>query len=287
MSKRVLRGSVVLLFVLGVPDPGRAADHGDSPLLNEVGRNDAKITDLYAFTVGSNLVVALGMNPAVPVGVSSYLFPDDLEVRILIANDSPVAFGSAEDLLVFGGTLLAPGSIDDDVSFMLKFTGGVPRLETRGFREHPSAIRLFAGLRDDPFIRGPRIGRNVAAIVLEFPLSAVKSDGDTLLLWATTKVPDVNGPIAEHGGRALRSMFPENDVLNTSRPRDHFRLFGLVPDVVIFRTSQPARYPNGRALEDDVVDLVGDQRVLGNDSPFPSTNDKPFLTQFPYLAEPH
>ena len=58
-------------------------------------------------------------------------------------------------------------------------------------------------------------------------------------------------------------------------------------DVMIFRTSQPTKYPNGRALEDDVVDLVGDLRVLSSDSPFPGTNDKPFLPHFPYLAEPH
>jgi hypothetical protein len=56
---------------------------------------------------------------------------------------------------------------------------------------------------------------------------------------------------------------------------------------MIYNTALPAVYPNGRALTDDVVDAVGDVRVLDNDSPFPSANDVPFLSAFPYLAPPH
>jgi hypothetical protein len=62
---------------------------------------------------------------------------------------------------------------------------------------------------------------------------------------------------------------------------------GLLPDVMIYDLSKPAAFPNGRALTDDVVDLVGDPRLLANDSPFPSENDLPFLATFPYLAAPH
>ena len=35
-------------------------------------------------------------------------------------------------------------------------------------------LDLFTGLRDDPFIRRPREGRNVAAVVIELPLEAVR-----------------------------------------------------------------------------------------------------------------
>jgi hypothetical protein len=55
---------------------------------------------------------------------------------------------------------------------------------------------------------------------------------------------------------------------------------------VIYDTALAASFPNGRELTDDVVDLVGDPRVLSNDDPFPSTNDVPFLGAFPYLAPP-
>ncbi len=53
-----------------------------------------------------------------------------------------------------------------------------------------------------------------------------------------------------------------------------------------------AGYPNGRRLEDDIVDiqvrliagfLVGNKQPVGDGV---VANDKPFLTEFPYLAEP-
>jgi hypothetical protein len=80
---------------------------------------------------------------------------------------------------------------------------------------------------------------------------------------------------------------PEMLDLNKMPPREHRGTMGVAPDVLIFDTTRPAAFPNGRDLVDDVVDLVGDARLLANDSPHPSTNDVPFLLGFPYLAPPH
>jgi hypothetical protein len=79
------------------------------------------------------------------------------------------------------------------------------------------------------------------------------------------------------------------NVRNETSPHKYSRKLGIRPDVVIFDTSRPAGFPNGRLLTDDVVDIVATfgQNLLGTDSPFPSTNDVPFLTTFPYLAPPH
>jgi predicted Rdx family selenoprotein len=85
---------------------------------------------------------------------------------------------------------------------------------------------------------------------------------------------------------ALRSMFGENMPMNEMHPRFHLKKMGKAPDVIIYNTDEAAGFPNGRLLTDDVVDLVGDMRVLGNDDPFPATNDVPFLADFPYLAPP-
>jgi len=70
-------------------------------------------------------------------------------------------------------------------------------------------------------------------------------------------------------------------------------LTGFRPDVMIYDTSKPAVYPNGRALADDVVlsacVLGGECRVFNAEMrPMtPRSNDLPFLSAFPYLAPPH
>lgn len=100
-------------------------------------------------------------------------------------------------------------------------------------------------------------------------------------------MPSALGPVGDLGGRSLRSQLTENLALNDFSPAEHFTVLGVRPDVVIFDTTRPAGFPNGRALDDDVVDLVGDARILATDAPFPSANDRSFLAVFPYLAEPH
>jgi hypothetical protein len=268
----------------------QASDHSDVPLSpTGMPRQDANLTDLHAFVVGPNLVLALSMNPAIPPSATSYVFPTDVTFEINLDVDSPVS--PADPTGLDGGTVLDPGRIGEDVTFRIRFRAdGSARIQkvVRGVeRSDPEIVSFFAGLRDDPFIRGPRIGRNVAAIVLEVPLSSVVRAQPTLLIWATSKVEDFDGPSSDLAGRSLKSMFGENSLMNAMHPRQHARKTGKTPDVIIFNTSFPAAFPNGRALTDDVVNLVGDNRVLSNDAPFPAANDVPFLTAFPYLAPPH
>jgi hypothetical protein len=268
--------------------PLAASDHSDVPSINGVARQDANLTDLHAFTVGDRLVIALSMNAAIPPSASSYVFPSDITFEINIDRNADV---SPSDPYGMGGTILNPDSIHEDVIFRINFgAGGQPRVHTvvhGGPNSSVPILNFFAGLRDDPFIRGPRIGRNVASIVLEVPLAAVARTQSTLLIWATAAGEDADGPFQELAGRSLRSMFPENNGCNLIHPRLQQRQLHVPPDVMIYDTARPAAYPNGRALVDDVVNLVGDQRVLANDFPFPSANDLPFLSTFPYLAPPH
>ncbi|MFP5286216.1 MAG: DUF4331 family protein, partial [Thermoanaerobaculia bacterium] len=67
------------------------------------------------------------------------------------------------------------------------------------------------------------------------------------------------------------------------------------PDVMVFTTRRPPGFPNGRLLTDDVAAMTcrwGDcvlqqlSYVEGKQFPRATVNDKPFLTAFPYLAEP-
>lgn len=277
--------------------PAWASDHDDTPLLKQLGRHDARITDLFAFRRGERFVLIVCTNPAIPASVKEYRFPPDLTLRIFLDNHTPVSYDDPVDYARFGGTVLRPAQIRPDVKLEVTFDGdGNPHLAIDGLpagqQQH---VRLFAGLRDDPFIRTPRAGRNVAAIVIEIPLDAVLRSGPTVLVWATSHVPDVSLPMADHGGRSLRSQFLPNMDLNTMSPADQATIMGVAPDVVIYSflldLLHDATYPNGRDLTDDVVALVTDMPAPGLQPPEPpnraTTNDVPFLDSFPYLAPPH
>ena len=279
--------SLILALLFAAVLPLAASDHSDVPSINGLNRQDANLTDLHAFTVGDHLVLALSMNPAIPPSATTYVFPSDVTFAINIDRSTPV---SPQDPNAMGGTILKPQQINEDITFQINFgPDGQPHVTTKvhgGPAKSVPILNFFAGLRDDPFIRGPRIGRNSASIVLEVPLAGVVKNQSTLLIWATAAGEDADAPFQELAGRSLRSMFPENNALNVIHPRRVERELHVPPDVMIYDTARPAAYPNGRALVDDVVDLVGDQRILMNDAPFPSTNDVPFLSTFPYLAPP-
>jgi len=275
------------LFGFGSSRSAFTSDHDDTPLLRMVNRHDARITDLHAFVRGDNLVISVCSNPMIPTSATSYRFPSDVTFDINIDYDSEV---SPEDPDNLGGTIVNPAGIREDITYRLRFISD--QLTTIGHIRSDGRLPdvwlrgSFTGLRDDPFIRGPRIGRNVAAIVLEIPLASVLKDQSTLLIWATTKVDTLDGPFQDMAGRSLRSQEPDNLALNTFHPSEHLAQTGLKPDVMIYDTAKPAAFPNGRALTDDVVDLTAVPRILESDAPFPSTNDVPFLETFPYLAPP-
>ncbi|GIW42636.1 MAG: hypothetical protein KatS3mg076_3213 [Candidatus Binatia bacterium] len=285
-------------IVLAMAAASLASDHADTPELVAAERHDARITDLFVFLRDENLVLALCADPTIGPELREYRFPPDLTFEFFVDNDSAVSFDDPVDLEKFGGTVLEPEKISEDVFFRVTFTpDGEPELETNArvggggggcsLSAPRKDVKLFVGLRDDPFIRGPRIGRNVACVVLEVPLAAVLEESPVLLVWATSKVEGLPGDFQDLAGRAMHSQNPETNLMNTLHPSRHRAELGEPPDVVIFDTSRPAGYPNGRELTDDVVDLVGDPRALATDDPYPDANDVPFLGEFPYLAPPH
>lgn len=265
----------------------KSSDHDDSPLRQMEARQDANITDMYAFVRGSDLVVILSTNPRIPPTASDYTFPTDVEFAINIDTDAPLAPD---------GTLLDKNAVEEDVVIRIRFTPD-------GTADIKGPFSMFyAGLRDDPFIRGPRMGRNTACIVVQTPLKAILKEQSTVLIWATAKVDGLGGPFQDIFGAPFLSQF--NRSLNVVHPRDHFREFGFGPDVMVLDTSRPSGFPNGRLLTDDVVDMVNQmlttdpqkmpispkdftERIMKTDWPYPSVNDLPFSPDFPYLAPPH
>jgi hypothetical protein len=262
------------------------SDHGDTKHLTELKRDDAKIADFYAFSRDGRLVLVMTVQVPLPANLDQFQFPMDVAYRFMVDRDAMVLPGDEEDARLFGGVVKDPASIKEDVVVEVRFAASGHFVKVIGLSPGlDQGVNVYAGVRDEPFIRSTRIGLNMAAIVVELPLSRVLSDlsKPIILTWATTDVDAVGGDQDELGARAYRSMDPQNDTLNTFHPNQHLAQFGMRPDVVIFDTSRPAAFPNGRDLADDVVDLIGRQ----DGPPYPSTNDVPFLTQFPYLAPPH
>jgi hypothetical protein len=179
----------------------------------------------------------------------------------------------------------------------------------------PDTIHVLTDIFDDPFIFPRFFRRNVVGIVTSIPLSALPAPGPALL-WATTHRKDQ----IDHVGRSLRTQLPRFGYLNPYPPRDHVNLinqvhdrptvmedilatflspleahrhYDSVPDVMVYDLRKPAKFPNGRALADDVAQALAAagetllvELAYAESKQFPraTTNDKPFRPTFPYLA---
>jgi hypothetical protein len=285
---RLLRTVAAVALLAQAPWVARASDHGDTDALIAAGRHDARIADFYVFTRGDNLVLAMTLVGDMPEPTAAFRFRSDVVYRFNIDRDTAVRFDNSEQVRLYGGTVSDPASIKEDVVIEVRFsadgTGEAVNVLGLGSGADRS-VALFAGLRDEPFIRSTVMGKNIAAIVVELPLRRVVGDAaqPVLLAWATTDVAGVPGDQDDLGARAYRSMLADGQGLNSVHPSEHAARFNVPPDVVIFDTARRVSFPNGRDLEDDVVDLLG--RPDGH--PFPSANDLPFLDAFPYLPAPH
>lgn len=286
---RVFKCLALMMVVMfaSVARTATASDHADTDRLIQAGRHDARIADFYVFVRGSKLVMAMTLVGASPEPTEQFRFRSDVVYRFLIDRAATVRFDDAEQVRMYGGAVANPAEIKEDVVVEVRFAaeGATHNVSVSGLHQGPDAsFAVFAGLRDEPFIRSTVIGKNIIAIVVELPLRKVvaKSDPPVLLAWATTDVVGFGDEQDDLGGRAYRSMFPDGHGLNTVHPSLHTSTFNVASDVVIFDTNRPARFPNGRDLPDDVVDFVGRQ----DGAPFPSANDVPFSDEFPYLAPP-
>ena len=252
------------------------------------------------------------------------------EYTIYMDLDSKVSFDTPEDVARYGGTVVNPDTIAADVvlTFRLKNDATLESKEFKGL-ENPDSVRVYTGVRDDPFIFPRFFNSNVISMVVSIPRSAFPNTQRNWLLWAVTRERDSEQQI-DHVGRSNRTQLGRFDILNTVQPYKHvetlrkanksrekiqkflenclppiaslnqlsgFRLrhYDFVPDVMIYTDQLPPGYPNGRRLTDDIALLSceqGDCPLQENafidteQWPRQTVNDKPFLDQFPYIAEP-
>jgi hypothetical protein len=273
---------------------------------------------LFAFQRDDQFVVILGVRRALTQPAPFELEPYTYKIHMDLS--SAVSFDSQEDLARYGGTVVKPETIRPDVTIEIRLDNEAT-LREKSFRglTGVDGIRLWTGVRDDPFIFPRFFGTNIVAIVLSIPISSFPEGQEDWLIWANSHR---EGKQIDHVGRSNRTMLPRLDFLNTLPPNEHvaalngrhddpgliqdvarneimplfaLRQYDFAPDVMIFTTRFPAGFPNGRLLTDDVAKLTCEQgdcllwELSFADSetwPRQTTNDKPFLDEFPYLAEP-
>ena len=189
-------------LVLGLPwvaTIGHAADHADAPASQDDPAAD--ITDVYAWHTDDRVVVALGFSGLAEAGVPAnydggvlYGIHVDNNGDDIADHDVWVRFGQndAGDWGVQVENL--PGATEPVV-------GPVETEIDAGL-----GLRVFAGLRDDPFFfdldgfrmtamtgtlsfdstRDTFAGTNITMLVVEMSRDAVAGGSDNLQIWATT-----------------------------------------------------------------------------------------------------
>jgi hypothetical protein len=175
--------------------------------------------------------------------------------------------------------------------------------DVKGFRNN------FEFTGDDPIAR-----RNVFGFALEVPNDAL--GGSMLRIWgrAVTRVDGKVKTVDQAGRPGINNTFnePEPDRLEfdetppaEQRPRFRGRFVAFLlslgypqaeaegladaylPDVLEYRLSEPASFPNGRRLTDDTADWLLSLLTRGrltSDLAGPHTD---LLDAFPYLGPPH
>ena len=210
-------------LMLGLPLAAarvQAADHKDSPAVERDPATD--INDVYAFRNGDNLVVALTVQSLLISNEATDLFNPSARYQIFVDNTPNNALApDATVTVTFSGTHPQMFSVAGlTASPIVGPTSGfadaaAPRITTSG------VVKAFAGIRDDPFFfdlagfreflggtytpvsglrssttapaRDSFLGLNCAAIVLEFPITAVNGNPSnpntgTIKAWAATSV---------------------------------------------------------------------------------------------------
>ncbi|WP_026608575.1 DUF4331 family protein [Methylocapsa acidiphila] len=269
----------------------RASDHADPMWLPE-DEQEANITGLFFFPDGDQMVAILDVRRSL-TGPPPYNL-EPFEYNINMDLHSKVTFDNAEDVARYGGSIPSPEMISPDVTirFRLNNDTSVKEQSFKGLKD-PEKIRVYTGVRDDPFIFPKFFKVNVITMVLSIPKSSFPDNQQNWLLWATTNRVN-GGEQIDHVGRSNRTQLGRFDFLNTIPPNEQvaaikdrsksramiqdflknwapplanlnqlsgflIRHYDYVPDVMVYTNQRPSGFPNGRRLEDDVSYLTCQQ----------------------------
>ena len=177
------------------------------------------ITDLFAFPDGEQMIVILNTRRALTTPPPYQLEP--FEFAIFMDLHTKVTVDNAEERARYGGSIANPEGIKPDVTIKIRLKNDTTlnTIEYQGL-ENTNGIKLFTGVREDPFIFPRFFKRNTIAMVLSIPFSSFPQEQRDWLLWATSmRLKD--GVQIDHVGRSNRTQQGRFDFLNTLPPSQH------------------------------------------------------------------
>jgi hypothetical protein len=317
--------AALAVFAL-VPATMRASDHADPINLKEPESN---LTDLFFFPQGDQMILILCVNRALIKPPPYNLAP--FEYAVHFDFHTALNFDSDEDRARYGGKVANPDGLKPDATIKFRLNDNAS-LKEKSFEglQNPDRIRVYTGVREDPFNFPRFFNRNTIAMVVGIPMSSFPAGQRDFILWGTTYK---DGKQVDHVGRSNRTQQSRFDALNVLPPNEHvpeimrqmkkwndiyttlngfrepypkalagliqlvlqIRKYDVVPDVMIYTNRLPAQFPNGRQLLDDVAAqtcatgdcILQELSFIEGSWPRRTANDKPFLPDWPYLAEPY
>src|SRR5262245_18626151 len=161
-NTKVLFLGLALLFL---PSAFQSSDHADPVNLEVL---ESGITDLFAFPDGDQMIVILNTRRALTTPPPYQLEP--FEFAIYMDLHSKVTVDNAEERARYGGSIVKPEDIKEDVTIKIRLKNDAT-LNTVKYEglENTGGIKLFTGVRDDPFIFPRFFKRNTIAMVLSIP----------------------------------------------------------------------------------------------------------------------
>ncbi len=328
MKRRAVWGLILLLLAVSAlglaPSVLRASDHADPLKLEEPESN---ITDLFFYPKGDQMILILNVRRALLNPKPYNLSPFEYVVHIDLT--APLSFDDIPNRARYGGTVIDGSKLKDDVRIGIRLNDDttMKTFDVKGLNR--DKIKLYTGVRDDPFIFPRFFKRNIIAMVMSIPMSEFPAGQRDFILWGST-IKD--GKFIDHVGRSNRTQQARFDSLNTLPVQQHveeimrlmkkwddafktlngfkewyskaiagvvqylvqIRKYDVQPDVMIYSSRFPVGFPNGRLLTDDVGAItcstgdciLQDLSFIEGGWPRATVNDKPFLEEWPYLAEP-
>ncbi|MBZ5560306.1 MAG: DUF4331 domain-containing protein [Acidobacteriia bacterium] len=265
----------------------QASDHADPMILTDPNSN---ITGLFFFPKDDQMILILNVRRALTAPKPYDLAPYEYVVHMDL--HTPVSFDKPDDRARYGGTIANPEGLTSDVTIRVHLNDdttlkGAPVFEGR--LTNTDRIRVYSGVRDDPFIFPRFFKRNVISMVFSIPMSSFPAGQQDWILWGSTYK---DGKQLDHVGRSNRTQLARFDTLNPLPPTGHvaeimklmsstgglytflnkyqqtkalagfvqyvlqIRKYDVATDVMIYTNRFPPGFPNGRRLPDDVAALT-------------------------------